>query len=287
MKKFVRKWFLPPGIYQLLVDAPPPVKRLWEWGWEASVSAPGRAPVTLDFRSEEPASLDHLRVAPFEEIVWVPVEKVRVWGRGLSREQNQFVRYLSDGLASLERFYDYHQPKNQMERLFLPTASSAFFKPVRFPLFYDPWTFPLSFTGEGGLGWEHGAIDFGPVSKKRLMREAARVDLIRESVSRKGFQKLGTHIIYFGELLIDDRVPDLWDYRVCVAHGNHRTSLLGYLGWPLIPMEPHPAWRMREVRLSQVEHWPGVLDGTYSVNAAKAYFLSYFRDPGKVLLPGW
>jgi len=281
-KKFVETWLVPPGVGRLLAEAPPALKRLW-----GGVAPEPDEVISLDPTGIAPAGLREIRIAKYDEIVWVPVEKIRMWGRGLTREQNQFVRYFGDGFPSLRRFYELHQPANQMEALFIDTKQSGSFIPVRFPRSRAPWSFETTFAGELGLGPEHGGIGFGPVSEEKLLMEKKRLDHIRARVQEQGFLKLSTYdFIFFGRLLVHDSDNSKVDYRVLCGPGQHRVSLAAFLGWPIIPMAA-PHHPLREVRLSQASDWPGVLDGTYSLKAAQDYFLAHFRDQDDVLIPDW
>lgn len=280
MKTFARKWLLPPGIYQLLADAPPSLKRVWSSKSES---------IELNPSGKKPATLDELRGAHYGEIVWVETEKIRLWGRALTPQQNQHVRYFENGVYSYRRFFELHQPQNQFEAIMLDaTKVGGGFFPVRFPKDRKPWSFEHEFLGEGPLDASNGTQAHGPVSEKKLLWEKKRLDTIRDSVEKSCFRRFdGKDFIRFGELLLDDSQPGPPDYRVCLVGGAHRASLLAYLGWPTVPMMPEPTWPFREVCLSDLPRWPGVLDGTFSEEAARAYFLAHFRDPTEELLPGW
>ena len=282
MKTFARKWLLPPGINQLLTDAPPSVKRLW--GGQSSRPKFDR----LNPSRQRAASLTDLLVAPYAEIVWVDTDKICRSGRAFTWQQNQHVRYFKDGFESYRRFFELHQPRNQFEELMLDDSKVGYFAPVRFPRNRKPWSFEKEYLGEDHLGASHGTQDHGPVSEKKLAWEKKRLDTIRASVGKRGFAKVNYYdFIRFGEILVDDSDPNQLQYRVCVDAGIHRVSLLSHLGWPLIPMMPDFTRKWREVRLSDRPRWPGVLDGTFSPGAATAYFLAHFRDPAEELLPGW
>ena len=283
MKAFARQWLLPPGIIQLLADAPPSVKRLW--GGQSSKSR--TEPIQLDPSGKEAASLDELIVAPYGEIVWVETEKLRLFGSAFTSEQNHWVRYFRDGFESLKRFYELHQPRNQIEAVMLDDTEVGEFSPASFPTGRRPWSFEREYRDSERLAL-HGSQDHGPVSRELLLNEKKRLDGIRDSVAKYGFVKLDNHdFIHFGELLVHDSRPGRPDYRVCIENGAHRTSLLSHLGWPMIPMAARPSRPWREIRLSDIARWPGVLDGTFSEQAARAYFLAHFRDPTAELLPGW
>ena len=260
------------------------MKRLW--GGQSSKS--GTEPIQLDPSGKEAASLDELIVAPYGEIVWVETAKLRIWGRAFTPEQNQHVRYFKDGLDYYRRFYEFHQPRDQFEALMLDASRVGHYSPVRCPNVRVPWSFEKRYNGEGHLDASHGSQAHGPVSKKKLLLEKERLDAIRDSVEQSGFWRLDCDdFIRFFELLVCDSEPGPPDYRVCVKAGAHRTSLLAHLGWPMIPMMRQPTWLSHEVRLSDLSRWPGVLDGTFSEDAARAYFLAHFRDPTEELLPSW
>lgn len=283
MKNFARRWLLPPGINHALTEAPRSVKRLW--GWQPPGARSGGA--RLSYEGKKAATLEDLRVVGVGEMLWLEATKLRTWGRAYTREQHQHVRYFSDGFGSLRRFYETHQPENQMEMHMVAEADGFNFSPVKYPKIRKPWTFESRFRQDGPWGLEHGVQFHGPVSEKKLVYEKRRLDDIRTSVERFGFQKFDSDFILFGELLINDCGPEEEDFRVCVENGHHRISLLSHLGWPLIPVEPAWWWLIREVRLSDLPRWPGILDRTFSEEAAKAYFLSYFRSPTEKLLAGW
>ena len=281
MKTFARKWLLPPGINQLLTDAPPSVKRLW--GGQTS----RHEPILLNPSGKKAATLDELRIAPSGEIVWVETDKIRLWGRALTWQQNHLIRYYRDGVDSFRRFFELHQPRNQFEAIMLDATSVGHFSQVGFPKDVSPWGYEIEYFGDGRLGASHGIQSHGPVSKQKLLWEQKRLRKIHDSVAKRGFRKFGDDFIHFGGLLIDDSKPGHPDFRVNNGEGVHRASLLAHLGWPMIPMIPEPTCPFKEVRLSDLAHWPRVLDGTFSEEAARAYFLAHFRDPTEELLPGW
>lgn len=279
MKAFLRKWIVPPGISQILADAPYSVKRFWGGGFANAVP--------LIPEGKNAASLHDLRTAPFGEVLWVDVEKVRAWGRALTWEQNQHIRYFVDGFESFRRFFDLHQPENQFESLMLEPKKVGEFIPVQFPRRRHPWSFESRYLGDGRLDFTHGPQEHGPVSNRKLMWEKKRLDRIRNSVEKYGLFVVEEDFIRFGELLIDDSESGNHDYRVLVVNALHRTSLLAYLGWSVIPMMPDFKMPWREIRLSDYPNWPGVLDGSFSEDSARAYFFAYFRNPRDELLSGW
>lgn len=282
MKTFARKWLLPPGINQLLADAPPSLKRVW--GGQSSKPEP----IELNPSGKKAATLKDLVVAPYGEIVWVETQQLRLFGCAFTYEQSHHVRYFRDGLGSLESFFELHKPQNQMQAVMLDDTKVGGFTPVRFPKWRAPWSYEIEFRHGQGLVASHGSAHHGPVSRERLLMEKKRLDNIRDSVDNKGFLMLRDHdFLHFNAVLVDDSAHERRSYRVALWGGTHRASLLSHLGWEVIPMIPAYASSRREVRLSELSRWPGVLDGTFSEEAARAYFLAHFRDPTEELLPGW
>ena len=223
-----------------------------------------------------------------ETIHWVPLERVRYFsGVAFSRQQHHFVRYLAEGITSLRRFYELHQPRDQFETNFLYEGLSGDFVKIAPPVTRAPWN-PKSFLHGGDrnhLSIGKGHQGYGPVEEVRVRWEAKRLSRLEKSLRRFGFRS---------ELSSSEPNPRfalLWrgdhaeDYRVMVTAGNHRIAALAFLGWPLIPMSRQPSYPT--IKLRELESWPGVIDGTYSAEAARDYFLSFFRDEKLVLLPGW
>ena len=113
----------------------------------------------------------------------------------------------------------------------------------------------------------------GPVSKTFLRAQIRRLSEILTSITRYGFwMSYPDHPECV--LLIDDASAGPDDYRVILLSGNHRTALLAYLGWSLIPMRP--ILHARETRLSSLNHWPGVVDGSFTKQTAEAIFKVFF-----------
>jgi len=238
--------------------------------------------------SQTPSTRASLSLIDLETIHWIPLEKIRYFsGVAFSREQHHFVRYLVDGLPSLQRFYELHQPHNQFETNFLFEKQSGNFVEITPPSTRTPWN-PEPFLHGGDrnhLSIGKGHQGYGPVEEVRVRWEAKRLRRIERSLRRFGYRS---------ELSSSEPTPRfalLWrddyaeDYRVMVTAGNHRIAALAFLGWTLIPMSRQPSYPT--IRLGELNSWPGVIDGTYSAEAARRYFLSYFRDDKQVLLPGW
>jgi hypothetical protein len=238
--------------------------------------------------AKPPSTLASLSLIDLETIHWIPLERIRYFsGVAFSREQHHFVRYLVEGLPSLRGFYELHQPRNQFETNFLFEKQSGDFVEITPPYTRAPWN-PEPFLHGGDrnhLSIGKGHQGFGPVEEVRVRWEAKRLRRIERSFRRFGYRSelSSSEPTPRFTLLWRDDYPE--DYRVMVTAGNHRIAALAFLGWTLIPMTRQPF--CPTIRLSELESWPGVVDGTYSAEAARHYFLSYFRDDKQILLPGW
>jgi hypothetical protein len=240
------------------------------------------------FHNQTPSTRASLSSTDTETVHWVPLEKIRYFsGVAFSPQQHHFVRYLLEGVPSLRSFYELHQPRNQFETNFLYGKQSGDFLEIAPPTTRAPWN-PEPFLHGGDrnhLSIGKGHQGYGPVEEARVQWEAKRLRRIEKSFRRVGYRSelsSSEPNPRFALLLRDDHAED---YRVMVTAGNHRIAVLAFLGWPLIPMNRQPSYPT--ISLRQLESWPGVIDGTYSAEAARDYFLSYFRDDNQVLLPRW
>ncbi len=259
---FVRDWFIPPNFWSLL--------RKSLFLLRSRQVHQERAVV---------ASLPVTRFAKVSDIVWVPLEKVRSWRAwAFTVEQHPFVRFFQGDCDALESFLAHHQPKDAMEWVFLESSRG------RVGLLGDPpWGQKRRYPWERGfpLDTKHpfGAINPADEERERLCR-------VKASIDKWGFRLLrqdpSPDYLF---LLYNDEADG--DYRVLVRDGNHRVSYLAHLGWPLIPMSVMSPFGMKEVRLSELDSAPGVLDGSFTKEEARLVFMAHFRDPHEVLLPDW
>jgi hypothetical protein len=240
--------------------------------------------------AETHPSMGELLFNDWNRVAWVPVDKIRYFsGVSFTREQHHFCRYLGDGEPSLAKFYSVHQPRDQFELNFLDQDQSGKFRTVAPPLIRTPWSANAILHGgrKHHLSIDNGHQGFGPVQDVRIRWEARRLERIRKSIIKSGLRphlSLSEPLPQF-QLLVNDEVANSSDYRVMVTAGNHRVAVLAHLGWKSIPMMRSPSAPV--IRRSDLNYWPGVLDQTYSNQAAGTYFLSFFRDNHQVLLPEW
>ncbi len=283
VKDFLRSWVIPPKVNDSYVA----VKRIGtgrspQIFFRGPLGEPGRR---VNPESAVPATLYDLRVAVSGDISWVPVEKIRAeTAVALNLEQHHYVRYFRDGRDSLESFYNLHQPKNLTEffssdglrddvgRLPTNVVGGELFR-------ITPWS---------KVSWDFsvGGQLVGPADNIDLLQRVDRLDRVKASVEKHGmWMALASPEPNVSQLLINDESEEPDDFRVVLGEGNHRSAFLAYAGWSLIPMSHHPL--RQEVRLSDLGNWPGVLDGSFNNEEARAFFFAFFRDPHDVLFPDW
>lgn len=209
---------------------------------------------------------------------WVPVEKiVNRMGQSFTTEQHHFVRYLESGFGDFKHFYRIHQPKTALQAHFidetLPGPAGTGVSDV--PWQPAPLTDPHTRTRPDA---------FGPVSVLEIATEAARLERVQHSIKKYGF--LAGHAGDAGGSIngqIFYKNND--DFRFVISGGNHRTAVLAHLGWKLIHV--HQVAGFHPVRLGDLAQWPGVVDGRFKEETARAMFEAFFRPGHQKLLPDW
>lgn len=217
------------------------------------------------------------------KVIWVPIQKiVSSKGQAFSSEQHHFVRYLKSGLDEFETFYRIHQPKTALQAHFI----------------YE--TFPDQPPTKGlDVPWHHADLtktvtpvrfpeQFGPVSALELSVEALRLDNLQRSFLRSGFLKELESSLRGKTITSRLLLHTNGDFRVMILQGNHRTAVLAHLGWEQIPTQlVGSVWNLPPVRLGDLEQWPGVVDGRFTRETARAIFEAFFRPRHETLLPEW
>lgn len=231
------------------------------------------------------ASLHDLRTASSREWRWVPLNKIRSFrAQVFSADHHPWSRYLRDGLGGMEEFFELDTPQTPEEYLFIREELFVIPDGSRQPISARvwPWATSVATLPEPPFFpyWRAG-----PKTKRHMLDQAERLDKILKSVQKRGYIIRQDKLPWYS-ILLNDRDRESGEYRVLVTHGNHRVAILAHLGWELIPMAPLPTMLTNEVRLSQASSWPGVLDGSYSIDNATAAFLAFFRDAEDKILPG-
>ncbi|MCG3169175.1 MAG: hypothetical protein CALGDGBN_00688 [Pseudomonadales bacterium] len=104
----------------------------------------------------------------------------------------------------------------------------------------------------------------GPVSSRKGEVEYGRLISVLRSLQHRGYDRthgdIAVQILKRGEA-----------YRFRLAHGHHRAAALAALGYAVAPCTP----RMLIDR-DDVDNWPQVSNGTWSIKQALAYFDHHF-----------
>lgn len=186
----------------------------------------------------------------------------------------------------LERYYATWQPSNALEALIGATKGPE--ELVRYPAYtmHNPW---LGFTpaerkagmerviqrenrwaGQEPLDAADGYGIQGPVSRRKGEVEHQRLRSLVVSIQDKGYDRsmagdvTGMGIVRGG------------DYRVCVAHGQHRLPVLAALGHGSVPVALNGV-----VFLEEVQHWTQVHRGVWSPEQAMRYIDHLFDFDAK------
>lgn len=275
IKLFLLRWIIPSGIHQLYV-------RLTAERNGGSWGPLGQPAVQVSYKSASKSNLLQIRTAIRGDILWIPKDKLRtIMAKALTLEQHPYLRYYSEGRNSIERFFRLNHPNDSFEHVFI-------------------------FGGRRGVGvkpeivrseyFESGdpEIRLFPWSNERLTRsqwvngsasmEMAQLETVRKSIMKNGMWIGKYELNPRFWLLVNDETEESEDYRAIILGGNHRVAFLVHQKWCLLPMVSS---ERAEVRLSDSRSWPGVIDGSFSREEARAVFLSFFRSPEESLLPGW
>ncbi|MEX0779921.1 MAG: hypothetical protein WD037_09305 [Balneolales bacterium] len=214
----------------------------------------------------------------------IPLHKLRYYG-GLSYtyEQHHFLQYYQCGPSYLFRFYQKHQPKNIFEKHYLKAPTNRTNLPDG-SSFNNPWVYGVPWlfthdgnsTGDKGLGPEHGAQSFGPISKQKYKMEIIRLDQILKSIKTKGFiPESGSDGYPRGYFLMNSN--DDWVFFL--GAGLHRVAAMAHLGYDLIPVQFKQNFP-RLIKQADSSVWPMVKQGVLSKDEAEKIFMQYMvRNP--------
>lgn len=110
---------------------------------------------------------------------------------------------------------------------------------------------------------------FGPVTSEKLEVEAGRILKLFQCISANGYKRTDYRD---GDISADILVDENNDWVWQSVGGQHRAAVIAGLGMESIPV------RVRSViRRTDVESWPNVINGTYSVDQALELFDMVFN----------
>ena len=161
-----------------------------------------------------------------QPVILLPIARMRYAGALRFEPQEQhFVRYLRDGIGALAAYYENHQPRDVLEKHFLP-ASGRPDTPLRgLPwIEYADGEFDRNVPSEKGLAASHGHQHHGPVSRAKLELEASHLDRLLASFQKHGV--LETNDLPAGHFIADDD----GEWAFYVKDGQHRIAVMAHLG---------------------------------------------------------
>ena len=106
-----------------------------------------------------------------------------------------------------------------------------------------------------------------------------------ESINKYGYLPQKFDGYPRGYLLVDD-INSLPTQRFLITNGTHRVAALSYLGFSEI-FVTFEDFEPRQIRISEIDEWPGVALGIFSKDLAYKIFYSYFRNENYILLENW
>lgn len=110
----------------------------------------------------------------------------------------------------------------------------------------------------------HHANAPDPVPPHRIVEDAARVVDLLEAIPREGYRR---HDGFDGDIGAIVLVRPEGSWRWLIRGGQHRAAVATALGYNSVPIRVYQV-----VLRDHVEHWPNVMNGTYSVSAALQLF---------------
>lgn len=114
------------------------------------------------------------------------------------------------------------------------------------------------------LSYTHGVLPFGPVSQAKGDLEFARAIGVYDSIRKHGYRR---HNSVGGDIIGSILVSDV-GVRILIESGHHRIAALAALGVKKVPVRMSPFL----VRRAEVESWPNVRRGLFTVDAALDVF---------------
>jgi hypothetical protein len=186
-------------------------------------------------------------------------------------------------------FYERYQPKNLLEAFFggidhplldgLTTFDLEPLVTLSSKWYVVPWVQePIKMGGFGeAMPEAAGSHYLGPVSDQHLFSEFERIKAVVHSVQTHGFDVEKQTDTIRGYFLMHQDRPVM-----VVVGGNHRVGALAAMNSPYVPIERHPE-RPSVVRLEEIDQWPLVANGTFTIPMAKAIFLRFYAPSNIVI----
>lgn len=128
------------------------------------------------------------------------------------------------------------------------------------------------------FGIEQGWHFWGPVSEEKLAIESNRLCHLLHSIRTQGYSRHDKRDGDINAVILKHNRDWCWQ----VAGGEHRAAVAAALNLTTVPV------RITQIiDLADIEHWPGVENGTYSQAQARSVFLSIFHGSALPQFTEW
>lgn len=196
-------------------------------------------------------------------------------------------------LASLRHYYSKVQPASAAEWLHLS-------QPEQSPLHrLPPWALSMPWDRRTPIVWQRAREQFaleenlalgkkmtiedgwhfwGPVSDEKLYIESQRLCNLLASYESRGYYRHNGHDGDIRAVVLQNGKSWCWQ----VAGGEHRAALMAALDYSHIPVRV-----LQVVRRDDVDFWPGVVNFTYTRQAALEAFDLIFSGDSPSIAKNW
>lgn len=177
----------------------------------------------------------------------------------------------------LKDYFDRFTPCNRQEQLFEKEDNGL--PPLSEGWTLLPWMNPdgvLLNPEESPKSRPGGNHHYGPNSEEFGKKEFKKIIDTFTMIKRFG---------YHPEIFPDGHIQGYFlkdgnDYRFIVSEGQHRMAALGVLGYKVIQCKHNPRFK-RVVDIKNINLWPLVKSGLYSIELAERVFRHYFESNGR------
>jgi hypothetical protein len=126
------------------------------------------------------------------------------------------------------------------------------------------------------LPLEHGIQDYGPISKEKGELEINTLIKLTESIKKHGYLRSGK----FDDDITGFVLVKSDNYKFMIRHGMHRAAVLSALDYKMLPVRVERSGIPAFIYRKEVEAWPKVVDGLYTVDQALQVFDLIFEGSG-------
>jgi hypothetical protein len=188
---------------------------------------------------------------------------------------------VDEAISVLAQYYKSYQPASLAEYYFVNEPEwieQAHLSTQPLTHHITPWLHEsMPITAGHGFRKEDGggAGGIGPISDRRLRWEIKHLIALRDSIRHNGYRPGGKNAHDIDGMFL--RWRDEW--RFLALDGKHRLAALTVLGHTRVRVR-FASVLPRAVDLRDLEEWPGVVSGRFSVRVAREIFVRHFTETG-------